>query len=312
MHKIKTYILTGFLGAGKTTILNHLLQQVENQKNLIVENEYGKVNIDSGLVEKKYDAIYELTNGCICCTYDEGFFDLLNDIVQNKREAENLFIETTGVADVSPIISLFNREDVKKQFELVNTICVCDAETVEDYLAEIPEVEGQIAHADIIVINKIEHVHPEYLKKLQQVLLQLNPFTKVLHTTDGRLDWASIQEKEHKINIPHKHIHTHSSHQIQSLLYETNSPIDVMKLRFVLQTTLMLYYKQIIRIKGYFIGNDNKEYLLQTAGKSLNIQKANQPIISQTQLVFLVKDVEKKSIERIMNQVIINHKTINA
>lgn len=309
--KINTYLLTGFLGAGKTTVLNHLLKQVENQKNLIVENEYGKVNIDKGLVDKKYDAIYELTNGCICCTYDEGFFDLLNDIVLNKKDADNLFIETTGVADISPIISLFKREDVKQRFELVNTICVCDAETVEDYLQEVPELENQIVQADIIVINKSSKVHPEYLNTLQQLLLQLNQFAKITCTPNGWVDFSIAQNKDFKIDFTPKHIHTVVSHKIKSLLYETDSLLDTMKLRFVLQTTLLLYYKQIFRIKGYFIGQDNKTYLLQTAGKSLDIQEIHNPSILKTQLVFLVKDVQEKSIHRIMNQIIINHKTIN-
>lgn len=124
----------------------------------------------------------------------KAFFDLLNDIVQNKRYAENLFIETTGVADVSPIISLFNRNDVKQQFELVNTICVCDAETVEDYLAEIREVENQIIQSDIIVINKSAFIHSNYLNHLQQLLLQINPFAKVISTSNGRIDLSVLQE----------------------------------------------------------------------------------------------------------------------
>lgn len=308
MTKIKTYILTGFLGAGKTTVLNYLLNQVENQKNLIVENEFGKVNIDSGLIDKKYDAIYELTNGCICCTYDEGFFDLLGDIVLNKKDAENLFIETTGVADISPIISLFNRQDVKPKFDLINTICVCDAEVVEDFLSEIPEVENQIVQSDIILVNKSTLVHPSYLVQLKQTLQTCNPFAKIIETSNGHVDLKSVQEKLEKIVPSPIRNNTGKSHKITSIFYETDAFLDLDKLRFVLSTTMLLYYKQIIRIKGYFIGSDNQTYLLQTAGKSLSIVPVHDKVISKTQLVFLVKDVKDQTIERIIKQIVITNK----
>lgn len=309
MNKINTYILTGFLGAGKTTLLNYLLKQVESLNNLVIENEFGKINIDSRLIKENYTGLYEITNGCICCTYDEGFFDLLNDIVINKKDAQNLFIETSGVADVSPVISLFNREDVKQHFELINTICVCDAETIEDHIQEFDEPLNQITQADILVINKSSRVGKTYLDELKLLLHQYNCFAQILTTADGFIDIKEIKKYSYNTKISGKQPNSIKiKHKIKSILYETTSLIDVNKIRYILGVSLIIHYKQILRIKGYFKACDNKSYFIQSAGKSLCIDPVENFSLDKNQLVFLVNGVETASINRIMNQTFFNNK----
>ena len=134
--KIDTYILTGFLGAGKTTILNELLKLFPHNTG-IIENEFGSVNIDGSLIVGKFNEIYELTNGCICCSLDNELYTTLHQIVKNNHSIQNLFIETTGIADVGNIASLLKKQDVSEYFKLKSIICVVDCEQILDQINEV-------------------------------------------------------------------------------------------------------------------------------------------------------------------------------
>lgn len=302
MRKINTYVITGFLGAGKTTILNHILKQVSNQKNVIVENEFGKVNIDKQLVEQKYDELYELTNGCICCTHDEALFDLLNDLYVRRNEVDNLFIETTGIADVSPIIALFNREDVQKTFCLKSTICIVDAEVLEDFLSEIQEIEKQLVCSDVVIINKANHVHQTYLDHLTQMLHSINPLATIYNSADGFIHIEQLNIKRNNFTIPVLNGKQNRHSKFVTLLFETEKAIDLLKFRHTMTVTMLLYNKQIYRSKGFVKTNDGDVYLFQSAGRTISITKSTNKEIKKTQLVFIGKNVEYQAVERIIKQ----------
>ncbi|NLR82196.1 CobW family GTP-binding protein [Chitinophaga eiseniae] len=147
---IKAYIITGFLGAGKTTILNSLLQQFTGSRNIVIENEVGKVNIDASLIEAKVDQLYELTSGCICCSLDNDLLEVLGNIPVQEQRPDHVFIETTGIADAGNIIGMFHLPDVQRHYKLENTVCVVDAENIFERLQQAPETGKQVAAADVI------------------------------------------------------------------------------------------------------------------------------------------------------------------
>lgn len=127
--KIPVLIVTGFLGSGKTSFINHLLMKNKFVKIGLIENEFGDVSIDSKLLGKEFkDSIVELTNGCICCSIFNEFSLALQDLVKKHDQLEQLIIETTGIADPGPVIEPFFQDpDLIRLFELKGTICVVDA-----------------------------------------------------------------------------------------------------------------------------------------------------------------------------------------
>ncbi|MEL6355988.1 MAG: GTP-binding protein, partial [Bacteroidota bacterium] len=138
-------ILTGFLGAGKTTFLNHLLQENEGIRYAIIENEFGKQGIDNELVLRPDETIVELNNGCLCCTLNDNLYDILNELHERRDEFDEIIIEATGVADPTGLAQPFIIHPlVKKHFPLTAIICLVDAELVEDQLKETEEAINQI------------------------------------------------------------------------------------------------------------------------------------------------------------------------
>jgi len=130
--KIPVHIITGFLGAGKTTFLNHFLKIQENEKIVVIENEIGKINIDGASLVSSLSHIVELTAGCICCSLNDELFDVLEELYVKKDDIDRILIETTGIADPGAIAATFlNHPAVIKDFELINVIAIVDAHFIE-------------------------------------------------------------------------------------------------------------------------------------------------------------------------------------
>jgi len=148
---IPVTIITGFLGAGKTTFLNHLLQENTDSRYAIIENEFGAQGIDNELVLRPDETIVELNNGCLCCTLNENLYDILNELFDRRSEFDEINIEATGVADPTGLAEPFIAHPlIKKHFPLKAIICLVDAEQVEDQLKETEEAINQITFSDIL------------------------------------------------------------------------------------------------------------------------------------------------------------------
>lgn len=308
---INVYLITGFLGAGKTTLLNHILKSLENTRNVVIENEFGKASIDGNLITKQYSQLYELSNGCICCSLDEELYDVLNVLAFNEQRPDNLFIETTGVADAGTVAEIFKREDVGKVFKLRKVICVTDAETVEDYINETEETIRQIVISDLIIINKTNFVSPEYVTKLESLMSFLNPFAEIILSSDGKVSLDALEGKRHErtenigeINTNFTHTNVH---KIKTVTYKTENVFYRDYLMHTLNVSLMLHYKQIYRIKGFvkFEGS-NEKVLVQSTGKRLTFEnygtwEDEDPV---SELVFIGVGLETAAIQRILRPAI--------
>jgi len=193
--KLPVTLLTGFLGAGKTTFLNHLIREQLPERIMIIENEVGQTNVDGALVEAGVEDVIELTAGCLCCSLSDGLLDAL-ELVSNRRdECDRLVIETTGVADPASIVQVFLADPiVGRYFELEQVICVVDAELIEDWLEETHEVLRQIVMADTILLNKADAVSKIYLAGLVQQMQRINPHAITLTGKNGHFPVAQILE----------------------------------------------------------------------------------------------------------------------
>lgn len=314
--QIHVYLITGFLGAGKTTLLNHLLKELEGEGNVVIENEFGKAAIDGSLISRQFSQLYELNNGCICCSLDEELYDVLTILANAEERPKNLFIETTGIADAGTVAEIFKREDVAKVFNLKKVICMTDAETVEDYLKETEETARQIVISDLIVINKTGFVAPEYLLKLQSLMASLNPFAEIVFSVDGKIDVELLNqadrtawnaEKSQSENPITTFGHT-NVHKIKTVTYKTENEFYKDYLIHTLNVSLMLHYKQIYRIKGFVkIEGSDEKVLVQSTGKRLTLESHGiWPIdqIPESELVFIGVGLETAAIQRILRPAI--------
>ena len=190
--KIPVTILTGFLGSGKTTLLNNIVKKYSDKRFAVIENEFGEVGIDGGLIVGNIDNMIELSNGCICCNLSEGLAQTLNNLLTSKYTFTNLLIETTGIADPAGVIDNFvGYEEMQRKFVVDSVICLADAMTYEDSAVEQPEVHRQLAVADIILLNKIEDVTPEQGERVKTLIKTVNPTAKlycVSHADISKID----------------------------------------------------------------------------------------------------------------------------
>ena len=309
--KINVYIITGFLGSGKTTLLNNLLQQFSTKKNVVIENEFGKINIDATLVNGTFESVYELTNGCICCSINNQLLETLTRIHTLENQPDNLFIETTGIADAGEIASNFTALYIAEAFDLKKIITVVDAQNLLFYKDSNPEVQKQIVAADCVVINKSTLVATEIIAAIKNFIQAINPYTNIILSNNGWLDPKNLEtENSQKMLTPSTVYKSENVHKIKTLLYETDDFFDLQKLKYELFKHLYLYYHQIYRIKGYVLTADKEVVLVQTTGKSVVLELSKNQTISKSQLVFIGKELELKTIERILKSAVIKNKKL--
>ncbi len=187
---IPVTILSGFLGAGKTTFLNSLIQSMKEKGRtpFIIENEYGQENIDSQLVIGADSGLFEFSNGCLCCDLNEDLFDLLLTLWEKREQFDELIIETTGIADPATVaLPFLTNPAVAGAYRLTRIVGLVDARLIGFQLEETEEARKQISFSDILLIAKTEDLPMDRMVQVQALLNDLNPFALVLsgNKTDG-------------------------------------------------------------------------------------------------------------------------------
>ena len=235
-EQIPATVLTGFLGAGKTTLLNHILTAEHGKKVAVIVNEFGEIGIDQQLVIGADEEIFEMNNGCICCTVRGDLIRIISNLMRRRNKFDHLLIETTGLADPGPVIqTFFMDEDIQRQVSLDAVVTVVDAKHVQQHWGD-REVLEQIGFADVILLNKTDLVTESELVELEAKIKHLNILARVdrvqLNQDDvqesinkvlnvGGFDLNRILEKnpeflaaqvESQVEEAHDHDHEHHDH----------------------------------------------------------------------------------------------------
>ena len=181
--KVPVTILTGFLGSGKTTLLNRILTEEHGKRIAVIENEYGEVGIDQALVINADEEVFEMSNGCICCTVRGDLIRVLGNLMKRRDKFDYVLVETTGLADPGPVAQTFFMDDeLRAEFSLDGIVTLVDAAHIEQQLGRSDESTEQIAFADVLVLNKTDLVEDETVDGLEARLRDMNRMARVVRS----------------------------------------------------------------------------------------------------------------------------------
>jgi G3E family GTPase len=191
--RIPVTVLTGFLGSGKTTLLNRILTEHHGQRIAVIENELGEIGIDQALVIKADEEIFEMNNGCICCTVRGDLIRVLGNLRKRRDRFDRIVVETTGMANPGPVAqTFFVDEDVQADFKLDGIVTLVDAKHLELHLGEQAEAFEQLAFADVVVVNKTDLVDDAKLSEVERRVRGINAMAKILRGRHGAVPLGDV------------------------------------------------------------------------------------------------------------------------
>lgn len=302
-------IITGFLGAGKTTFLNELLMAGTKGKYAIIENEFGKESIDGELVMEISDNIFEMSSGCLCCNLNEDLVDLLIDLSKKSGNFEELIIETTGIADPSSVALPFLIDPlVTRYYKLQRVICLVDARNIAYELETTEEARKQISFSDVLLISKTDLVTDEELAALYTLLKEINPFAVILSGTKENFPhgeiMAYIRNQSEHYNGPEKTTEKHH-HSLSSLTLTFDEPFDIPKLKHTMMVFMAVQSADIYRVKGIVYGfGETEKFVLQSVAEYLAIAPGKaweEEEVRKSKIVFIGKNLKLKGLEQLLN-----------
>jgi G3E family GTPase len=296
-EKVPVTVLTGYLGAGKTTLLNRILSEPHGKKYAVIVNEFGEIGIDNDLIVNADEEIFEMNNGCICCTVRGDLVRIIDGLMRRKGKFDAIIVETTGLADPAPVAqTFFMDENVGAKARLDAVVTVADAKWLKDRLKDAPEAKNQIAFADVILLNKTDLVSKDELADVEGRIRAINPYAKVHKTERSKIaidqvldrnafDLDRILEIEpdflegedehdhdhdhHDHHHGHDHDHGHEHHHhglkhyhdedMQSVALKTDRPLNPDKFFPWIQKLVAEDGPKILRCKGILNFKDDPD-----------------------------------------------------
>src|SRR5580698_604729 len=191
--KVPVTVLTGYLGAGKTTLLNRILSEPHGQKYAVIVNEFGEIGIDNDLIVGVDEEIFEMNNGCICCTVRGDLIRIIDGLMRRRGKFDAIIVETTGLADPAPVAqTFFVDENVGAKTKLDAVVTVADAKWLKDRLKDAPEAKNQIAFADVILLNKTDLVSDADLREIEARIRGINPYARLHRTERSKIALSEV------------------------------------------------------------------------------------------------------------------------
>jgi G3E family GTPase len=293
--KIPVTVLTGYLGAGKTTLLNRILSEPHGKKFAVIVNEFGEIGIDNDLVVNADEEVFEMNNGCVCCTVRGDLIRIIEGLMRRKGKFDAIIVETTGLADPAPVAqTFFMDEAVGEKARLDAVVTVADARWLKDRLKDAPEAKNQIAFADVILLNKTDLVSEPDLQEIEARIRGINPYAKLHRTERAQIALSEVLDRnafdldrildiepeflhgEHDHDHDHDHHHDHDhghdhapphghglkhyhDEDMQSLSLKADKPLDPGKFFPWIQDLVAKEGPAILRSKGILSFKDDPD-----------------------------------------------------
>ncbi|MGK7955825.1 MAG: GTP-binding protein [Crocosphaera sp.] len=307
-------IITGFLGSGKTTLLNQILQNDLDHKVAVLVNEFGDINIDAQLLVSYEDDMVELSNGCICCTINDGLVEAVKRILARKEKVDRLIIETTGVADPLPIILTFVGSDFRYFTHLDAVITLIDAESFTPEHFESEVAVKQIDYGDILLLNKTDLANKEQLTALETYIASVKKNPRIIHTQYAQvplpliLDVGLTNTDSFVEQKNHHHSHHLKTDGFMSLSFQSDKPFDVYKFHKFLNEGLPL---EVFRAKGivWFAGSQLR-HIFQLCGQRNDIKSEPWSNSPANQLVFIGRHLDTDKLRQQLNNCLATSLTV--
>jgi len=312
LRQIPVTVLTGYLGAGKTTLLNRILTENHGKKYAVVINEFGELGIDNDLVIDADEEVFEMNNGCICCTVRGDLIRIVAALMKRRNRLDGIIIETTGLADPSPVAQTFFMDDgVKKNTTLDAIVTVVDAKHLLARLEDSHEAEEQVAFADVIVLNKTDLVTPDELDEVERRIRSLNRTARIHRTTKaqvaisdvmdrGAFDLARILEMEPGF-LSGEDDHEHDD-AVTSVSLTSDRALDRDRFNQWINTVLSTKGADLLRTKGILhFQSDDERFAFQAVhmiadGDYIGVWKAGDP--RQSRIVFIGRELNRPELRR--------------
>ena len=317
-------IITGFLGSGKTTLLNQILKNKHDLKVAVLVNEFGDINIDSQLLISTDEDMVELSNGCICCTINDGLVDAVYRVLEREDSIDYLVIETTGIADPLPIILTFVGTELRDLTKLDSIITVVDSEAFDPNHYESDAAFKQITYADVILLNKTDLVDEQKLEELANYIEDIKVGARVIHTQYGEValplildvdltpvnEYISkqVEDTHHHEHHSNHHHHEHHSNHLEndgfvSVSFQSDRPFNIHKFQTFLTDNLP---QNIFRAKGLLWFNDSPlRHIFQLSGSRYQLDADEWKTEPKNQLVLIGRHLDCQKINFLLNECLV-------
>jgi G3E family GTPase len=308
---IPVTVLTGFLGAGKTTLLNRILTENHGRKYAVVINEFGELGVDNDLVVDADEEVFEMNNGCICCTVRGDLIRIIGALMKRAKKFDGIIVETTGLANPAPVAqTFFVDEGVKAKTRLDAIITVVDAKNLPARLVDSAEAAAQVAFADVVVLNKLDLVTADEVEAVQARVRAINPLARIIRATRSDvpvteiLDQGAFELSRILAFEPEFLEHTEHGHSegIYSVSFEVERPIVMQKFQEWMGALLQEKGGDLLRTKGILnlVGED-KRFAFQAVhmmadGDFVGAWPEGAP--RRSKLVFIGRDLNRPHLRR--------------
>jgi G3E family GTPase len=323
--KTPVTVLTGYLGAGKTTLLNRILSEPHGKRYAVIVNEFGEIGIDNELVVGADEEVFEMNNGCICCTVRGDLIRIIEGLMKRKGKFDAIIVETTGLADPAPVAqTFFVDEDVRGKSRLDAVVTVADAKWLAARLRDAPEAKNQIAFADVIILNKVDLVTPAELAEVEARIRAINPYARLHKATkcdvaisevlerrafdldrilDIEPDFLHVDDHDHDHGDHHHHglKHFHDE-DMQSVSARLDGDLDPNKFMPWINNLTQVEGPKILRCKGIVaLKGDPKRFVFQGVHMMLDGEpqrdwKADEK--RESKVVFIGRELDEDAIRK--------------